>query len=230
MNYFMVECKGSIVALTMVTKVLLETLVVIHQFQVEHEISPSIRDIRDVVERGQWSVQSRIDRLKELGYLTRDSDRRRSLRLTQKAIEYLQLIGKYQGNSQDSSSQRKIRFLGEIAAGYLSEPAVSPEFIDFECPDPQTDFSLRVSGDSMIGAGILDGMTAIFKHVPENYEPKPGTIIAAYVEGLGTTLKRFYREGSIVILRPANPNYPDQRIDPCETSVKIQGIWIMTIA
>ena len=99
--------------------------------------------------------------------------------MTEKAIAYLQSIGKYQGNSAESSSPIKIPCWGEIAAGFLSEPAISPELIDFECPDPKTDFSLRVSGDSMIGAGIANGASVIFKRVPDGYEPRPGQIVAA---------------------------------------------------
>jgi repressor LexA len=207
-----------------------ETLIKIHEFQVANRFASSIDDMMQELKLSRSAVQQRIDQLKKKGLITRQSGKSRTLQLTQKAIEYLQFIGKYRGNSENFPFPQKIPFWGEIAAGYLSEPAVSPEFIDFECPDPKTDFSLRVSGDSMIEAGILDGMTAIFKRVAENYEPKPGTIVAAYVEGFGTTLKRFYREGSIVILRPANPNYPDQEIDTGETSVQIQGIWRMTIA
>jgi repressor LexA len=41
----------------------------------------------------------------------------------------------------------------------------------------------------MIGGGIINGASVILKRVPDGYEPRPGTIVAAYVEGSGTTLK-----------------------------------------
>jgi repressor LexA len=208
----------------MVTFISLETIVVIHEFQIQNGFMPSIDEMMRELNRSRDPVKKRIDRLIRDGFATRQPRKSRTLQLTEKAIEYLKEIGKYQGDSEDLPSPTQIPFRGEIAAGYLSEPALSSEFIDFECPDPKTHFSLRVSGDSMIEAGILNGMTAIFKEVPVDYEPKPGTIVAACVEGSGTTLKRFYRQGSIVILRAANPKYPDQRIETCETSVKIQGV------
>jgi repressor LexA len=64
---------------------------------------------------------------------------------------------------------------------------------------------LRVLGDSMTGAGILDGdLVALVRR-----EPRPGDIIAALVDETTTTLKRFVRERGRTLLRAENPRYPD---------------------
>ena len=65
-------------------------------------------------------------------------------------------------------------------------------------------FALRVRGDSMIGAHIVDGDTAIL----EVREPKTGDIVAALIDG-ETTLKRFLLHNGAPFLRAENPRYPD---------------------
>lgn len=79
-------------------------------------------------------------------------------------------------------------------------------------------FAVRVRGDSMIGDGILDGDWAIFDSRP----PRAGDIVAALIDG-GTTLKRLVQEGGRILLRAANPAYPD--LVP-ETQLEIQGVLV----
>ena len=68
-------------------------------------------------------------------------------------------------------------------------------------------WALRVRGDSMTDAHIVDGDIAILEH----REPRPGDIIAALVDDTTTTLKRFVVEQGRAILRAANPRYEDFR-------------------
>lgn len=77
-------------------------------------------------------------------------------------------------------------------------------------------FALRVRGDSMTGAGILEDDIVFL--TPR--EPRPGQIVAALIDG-ESTLKRFLVEGGRVFLRAENPRYPD--LLPAEELV-IQGI------
>jgi repressor LexA len=60
---------------------------------------------------------------------------------------------------------------------------------------------LRVKGDSMIDAGILDGDLVVIEH---GSDARDGEIVAALVEGEEATVKRLRRRGSKVILEPAN--------------------------
>ena len=60
--------------------------------------------------------------------------------------------------------------------------------------------------------------------VPDPEQLKNGLIVAARVEGHGTTLKRFYRQGEYVTLKPANPKY--KPIEVMAKSVQVQGVLV----
>ena len=79
-------------------------------------------------------------------------------------------------------------------------------------------FATRVRGDSMIGAHILDGDSAVF----EVREPLAGQIVAALIDG-ETTLKRYVQERGRPFLRAENPKYPD--LIPLSELV-IQGVLV----
>jgi repressor LexA len=204
--------------------ILSETLVFIHHFESRYHVTPSYSDFRAGMKIGQGTIQYRLRQLKAEGYTTALKGRNRSLCLTEKAVAALKTIGQYQeSNSVIPFANSSIPFFGEIAAGYLSEPAMNEGSIELDI-DPSTHFALIVSGDSMIEAGILDRSTVVLKRVPDGYEPKPGQIVAAYVEGAGTTLKRFYRDAhNAIVLEPANATYKAQTIKP-GTFVKINGV------
>lgn len=102
---------------------------------------------------------------------------------------------------------------GAIPAGWPAmqeqEPeetvAVDPAIFGVRKLRPGHFWFLRVTGDSMTGANILDGdLVALARK-----EPRPGDIIAALVDETTTTLKRFVKERGRTLLRAANPRYPD---------------------
>jgi repressor LexA len=83
--------------------------------------------------------------------------------------------------------------------------AVDPAIFGVRRLRPGHFWFLRVTGDSMTGAGILDGdLVALARK-----EPQPGDIIAALVDETTTTLKRFVKERGRTLLRAANPLYAD---------------------
>ena len=69
---------------------------------------------------------------------------------------------------------------------------------------PESSFLLRVSGDSMIGEGIMEGDLVI---VEKGLEPKEGDVVIAEVDG-EWTMKYFRKQGKQIILEAANPKYP----------------------
>ena len=69
-------------------------------------------------------------------------------------------------------------------------------------------FALRVKGDSMKGAGMLDGDMAICE--PRQYAEN-GEIVVALINGEEATVKRFFRHAHHIELRPENLRYPSQR-------------------
>lgn len=82
---------------------------------------------------------------------------------------------------------------------------IAPSLFGVRGPRRHHLWILRVSGDSMTGAGILDGdLVALVRK-----DPRPGDIIAALVDETSSTLKHFVKERGRAILRAANPRYPD---------------------
>jgi repressor LexA len=100
--------------------------------------------------------------------------------------------------------------VGRIAAGLLHEALAQPEeFLDSNMmlPHQAGDFLLRVTGDSMVGDGIVDGDLVLLR---PNQEVGWGEIAAAYVgDAFEATLKHVYAEKSVVRLKASNPAYED---------------------
>lgn len=82
----------------------------------------------------------------------------------------------------------------------------------------EEDYFLRVEGDSMVGAGLEEGMTMLMRPVTD---VRPGTICAVWVEGEGGTLKRVYADGDRIRLVPENDRY-DEAAHAADR-VRIQG-------
>ena len=114
---------------------------------------------------------------------------------------------------------------GCIPAGL---PALAEEcvegFMPTSIPNPDEYFYLRVKGNSMIGAGIVDGCKVL---IHKQNTADDGQIVACRVNGDKATLKRFKHHGSVILLKPENSAY-DERIVPVEDfengSAQIIGI------
>ena len=123
----------------------------------------------------------------------------------------------------------RVPVLGSIAAGepIQVEPA-APVTTDDSVELPQGIFrssgqlfALRVKGDSMIDASVLDGDVVILRHQDSAND---GDMVAAWIEGdEETTLKYLYREGKNVRLQPANPSPAYQPIVRPADKVRING-------
>ena len=177
----------------------------------EHQHSPSIRQMMRAMElKSPAPIQSRLEHLRNKGYIDWTEGRARTIRLLE-------------------SVHQGVPIRGEIAAGGLIEPFTDEtDRLDITGLQlrPQ-DYALRVSGDSMIDAMIADGDIVIMRPSPEPDRIKNGTIVAARVEGHGNTLKYFYRDNDLVKLVAANPNY-----DPIESNAEhvfvqgtLVGVW-----
>jgi len=116
-------------------------------------------------------------------------------------------VDKYMIYEKAYQNVRRLPVLGKIAAGI---PILAQEdLLDYEyVPECfKADFCLKVQGDSMIGARILDGDLVYIKQQPE---VENGEIAVVLIDGQDATLKRFYRTDGKITLRSENPNYPDQ--------------------
>jgi repressor LexA len=119
----------------------------------------------------------------------------------------------------------ELPLLGRIAAGAPidavqdSEQIVIPRFL-LGRVRPERVYALRVSGDSMIDEHICDGDIALIEN---RTEARDGEIVVALIEGARATLKRMFRFGTEVELRPANSNLAPFRLPASQ--VKVQGIF-----
>jgi len=137
-------------------------------------------------------------------------------------LEKLGVVGKDEkGRLIPGSLALSVKVLGTVEAGFPSpaeeELADALSLDQFLIRNPNATFLLKVSGDSMSGAGILPGDMVI---VDRSRTPRSGDIVIAEVDG-AWTMKYLKKEGEVVALIAANPNY--QPVRP-KRELKIAGV------
>ena len=119
--------------------------------------------------------------------------------------------------------------MGSVAAGGLIDTFddVQEELDINSVIDKKGVFALTVNGDSMIDACIANGDQVLMEPVNSIHSIKNGSIVSAYVSGLGSTLKYFYLDSNQVRLEPANPNYEPILVsfDRVEIQGKLLAVW-----
>lgn len=173
--------------------------------------SPSIRQMMQAMDlKSPAPIQSRLEHLRNKGYIEWSEGKARTIRILK-------------------SCKSSIPVLGVIAASGLLEPFRDAlEQIDFTNLNlPAQTYALRINGNSMIEDYILDGDLVFLSPVPEPSLIKNGTIVAAKVEGHGTSLKQFYRQGDTITLKLANPQHRSIEVSVVQVEVQgsLIGIW-----
>lgn len=102
---------------------------------------------------------------------------------------------------------KKIPLLGSIAAGIPILAQETIEGYEYVPANMKVDFCLRIKGDSMINARIIDGDLVFIR---QQSDVENGEIAAVLVDGEDATLKRVHKGTGTVTLHAENPNYPDQ--------------------
>jgi repressor LexA len=155
----------------------------------DHGYPPTVREIGDSVGlSSSSSVHFHLQALEKAGYLERDGSLTRALRPKTVA---------------GSQSARIVPLVGRVAAG---EPILALQNIEDNLPLPEGLFPdgdlflLRVKGDSMINAGIMDGDMVV---VQRRQSANNGEIVVAMLED-EATVKRFFQHEHAVELRPEN--------------------------
>ncbi len=176
----------------------------IQDFTTDNGYPPSIRQIGAAVGISSTSVVNyNLNRLVEEGFLDRDKNVSRGIRLTDKLLRAT-------GNLGDVI---RVPMVGRI---FASEPVHlpstdSPMFGADEAIEITRDmlsstdevFALEVKGDSMIDAMVSDGDIVVMKR---DYHWRNGDMVAVWLKDLEeTTLKYIYHEGNTIRLQPANP-------------------------
>lgn len=184
----------------------LQTLQFISEFVSKFNYPPSVREIcANVGFRSTASAQYYINKLVDSGKIRRNTGKNRTLEII--APEFIRA-------SHDESKMRRVPMLGNIAAGQpLFAGVTDDEYIDISPEFFNTSgdlFMLTVKGTSMVNVGILDGDTVLIRKQPTAYD---GQIIAAMIDNNEVALKRFFKDGDTIRLKPENDNMDDIIVD-----------------
>ena len=183
----------------------------VNEYQRHHGVAPSTREIARTLECSQPTALKHLQSLARKSQLDKLADGKWGF----KAL-------------QVQSHLFSAPVYGSIPAGLPAMQEQAPEdtiTIDpalFGVRSARKDhfWFLRVTGDSMTGAHILDGdLIALVRR-----EPKPGDIIAALVDETTTTLKTFLKEKGRILLRAANPRYADIFPQQLESQGVVVGV------
>jgi repressor LexA len=189
-----------------------EILEFLVQFQKQYGYSPTLSEIAGATgHRSNSTVHTIIKNLITKGYIQKVDGNTRVLKVLDKKINDVMT-----GNLPSI----ELPIMGYIAAGAPLEPHTDPnatlQISASMITGKKTAYVLQVKGSSMIEDGILDGDYVI---IEKTNQAVNGDIVVAIVDNNLATLKRFYREGEKVVLKPANaamqPIYP--------TTLLIQG-------
>ncbi|MEI8398214.1 MAG: transcriptional repressor LexA [Ilumatobacteraceae bacterium] len=196
-----------------------EILNVISTSMQERGYPPSVREIGEAVGLNSPStVHNHLNTLQKMGFLRRDPTKPRALEV------------RFDTNSEVAMERRPSRhvpLIGEVAAG---TGLLAQQNVEDLIPLP-TDFTgegelfmLRVRGDSMIDAGILDGDFVVAR---QQQTADNGDIVVAGIPGDEATVKTFKKSGNKITLVPANPTMEPMVFTSDEVSVFGKVVTVM---
>ena len=186
-----------------------EKLEKVYNFMVEYidenGFSPSVRETCAALGiKSTATVYTYIEKLREKGYLSKSPLKKRTVVPTLKTeFKSVPVIGTVRAGTPILAV--------ENLEGYIPLPS------DFEANDS---FALKISGDSMINAGIYDKDVIIVK---ECNTAEDGEIIVALIED-AATVKRFYKKNGKIVLHPENDQMEDMIFDDIIILGKVKGL------
>ena len=181
------------------------SLAFIRRYQLQHGRTPTLQALAEGIGIRSRGVAHRyVQALKAAGFLDAGQ---RGIRLLRPS----------------ASQGLRLPLLGKIAAGKPIEAIAGEDEVDLSDLFQPNNFAVRVQGDSMIEAGIMDGDTVIIRFCET---AKDGDIVVALIDESETTLKRFQRskKGRYVKLIPANKNMKPMVYEA--ERVRIQGVLV----
>ncbi len=180
---------------------------------VERGFPPSVRDICSAVHlKSTSSVHSHLETLEKNGYIKRDPTKPRAIEILDDSFNMIR------------REMISIPVLGQVAAG---EPILAEQNIQEYIPFPaeyvtkNQAYLLRVHGESMVDAGILDGDLVLVEACNTAHN---GEIIVAMIED-GATVKRFYKENGHIRLQPENDTMDPIIVKDCSILGKVRGVF-----
>ena len=162
----------------------------------EQGIVPSIREMcANIGVTSTSTINYYLNILEERGYIKRSFNKNRSIELTDKAKQNI-----------TPPNMKSVGLVGKVAAGipiFAEENKIDNFMFSKNLFNFENMFMLKVQGDSMIDASILDGDYVVVK---QSQDAENGQIVVAMVED-GATVKTFYKEKDCIRLQPENPLY-----------------------
>ena len=163
----------------------------------EQGIVPSIREMcANIGVTSTSTINYYLNILEERGYIKRSFNKNRSIELTDKAKQNI-----------TPPNMKSVGLVGKVAAGipiFAEENKIDNFIFSKNLFNFENMFMLKVQGDSMIDASILDGDFVVVK---QSQDAENGQIVVAMVEDDGATVKTFYKEKDCIRLQPENPLY-----------------------
>ena len=192
----------------------------------DNSVSPSFEEMKSALGlKSKSGIHRLINALEERGFIKRLHNKARAIKIiNQNVIEQKKNEDYYDGSSQTNynNSSKNVKLYGKIAAGTPVEAIENPEgFMSIPSDmikNTNQHYALKVSGESMIDAGILDGDIAILE---KTEIVKNGDIVVALIDSQEATLKRIRKKSNSIALEPANKNFETRIFGP--KRITIQG-------
>ena len=174
---------------------------------------PAVREICEAVHlKSTSSVHSHLEALEKNGYIRRDSTKPRAIEILDESFNMLR------------REMVNVPVVGTVAAG---QPILAEQNIDSYFPIPseympnEQSFILKVKGESMVNAGILDGDSVL---VMQQTTARNGDIVVALIED-SATVKTYYKENGHYRLQPENDTMDPIIVPECEILGKVFGVF-----
>src|SRR5262245_32442537 len=195
----------------------------LREFVDEHGYPPTVREIGEAVGlRSPSTVHAHIVQLERAGLLRRDPTKPRAIELTDRRREA-------EAAAEAPADVHRLPLVGEIAAG---GPLLADQNVEdyLAVPEPLAkggeEFVLRVKGDSMVNAGILDGDFVV---VQRTQDARDGEIVVALAGDDETsdeaTVKRLFRKNGRIRLEPDNDSLEPIYSNHVEVLGKVTGVF-----
>ena len=173
----------------------------------ERGYPPSVREICEAVNlKSTSSVHAHLEALEKNGYIKKDATKPRAIEILDEEFQEQRirhLYGEPDETAAEAPELANIPVIGRVAAG---QPLLAVEQIESYFPIPvdklpnNPTFLLKVTGESMVNAGILDGDYVL---VEQKEHASNGEMVVALVDD-SATVKTFYRENGYYRLQPEN--------------------------
>lgn len=187
--------------------------------EIKKGITPSIREICKAVGLSSpSSIHYHLDNLEQMGYISRPKSKKRCIEILENDF--------YLDSATDvvTPEYSNVPIVGSVAAGM---PILAEENIEGYFPVPTSYltnskvFMLRIKGNSMINAGILNNDLVLVNQVSQ---AKDGEIIIALIDD-SATCKTFYKEDKYIRLQPENDSYEPIFVRDCNIIGKVIGLF-----